>query len=591
MGTTNKGLRAVVLVTGVALAAAACGGTSGTKTNGDKGGGGDTTKTKGVKGGTLTFLTLEKQFNHVDPQRNYTGEDLAFFGGYLNRSLTAYKLSNDVNTANSIQGDLATDTGKSSDGAKTWAFTLKDGGKFQDGSAITCADVKYGVSRVFATDIITDGPQYPVSMFDIPKDAKGNSSYKGPYKTTPAGQAAFDKAVVCSPDGKTITFHLNKPVGDFNYTTTLLSFSPVQKAMDKGEKYDDAVQSTGPYMISSYNKGTEMNLVRNPNWTPDGYRPALPDKIVVKFGLDESVIDQRLIADSGPDQQALTLADNVEPSQLAAVFNDPRFEKRRVNDLDPYVRYYAINAKRITNLKQRQAIVVGLNRAQIRTIAGGSFAGDYADGVIKPNLATDYAPTGMFTDLFGQKVPDSGDPVFAKKLIADSGSAMKPVRFDYPQTPTNDKAAAAVVASEKLAGITVKPNPIEAGQFYGIVQDPTKAGDLIAAGWGPDWANASTVIPELFTPSGGFNLTEANDPAFTAASDKAKAETDRTKQADQWKALDKQAMLNAWVVPTRFGRQQRIVGSKVGTQSGKSGQTYFWAPYGSWPYADLYVNP
>ena len=590
MGTTNKGLRTVVLVTGVALAAAACGGSSSpAKKSGD--GGGSSSANGAVKGGTLTFLTLEKQFNHVDPQRNYTGEDLAFFGGYLNRSLTAYKLSSNGDTANSIQGDLATDTGKSSDGAKTWTFTLKDGAKFQDGSPVACADIKYGVSRVFATDVITDGPTYPISMFDIPKDKDGNSVYKGPFKPTAAGTAAFDKAVVCDDAAKTITFHLAKPVGDFNYTTTLLSFSPVQKAKDKGEKYDDNVQSTGPYMIASYTKGTEMDLVRNPNWTPDGYRPAYPDKIVVKFGLDASVIDQRLIADSGPDQQALTAGDPLEPSQLAAVFNNPALDKRRVNDLDPYVRYLAINTKTVPNLKQRQAIVVGMNRAQLRTIAGGSYAGDLADGVIKPNLSTDYAPTGMFTDLFGQKVPDEGDPAFAKKLIADSGAPMKTIRFDYPQTPTNDKAAAAVVASEKLAGITVKPNPIEAGQYYGIVQDPTKAGDLINAGWGPDWANASTVIPELFTPSGGFNLSEANDKAFNAASDAAKAETDRTKQADQWKALDKQAMMNAWVVPTRFGRQQRIVGSKVGTASGDGGKVYFWAPYGSWSYADLYVKP
>ena len=34
-----------------------------------------------VKGGTLTFLRPREQFDHIDPQRVYTGEDLAFFGG------------------------------------------------------------------------------------------------------------------------------------------------------------------------------------------------------------------------------------------------------------------------------------------------------------------------------------------------------------------------------------------------------------------------------------------------------------------------------------------------------------------------------
>lgn len=34
-----------------------------------------------VDGGTLTFLTLQDQLQHLDPQRNYTGEDLAFANG------------------------------------------------------------------------------------------------------------------------------------------------------------------------------------------------------------------------------------------------------------------------------------------------------------------------------------------------------------------------------------------------------------------------------------------------------------------------------------------------------------------------------
>ncbi|MCA1713334.1 MAG: hypothetical protein LC789_17520, partial [Actinobacteria bacterium] len=79
MGKANIGLRSVVLVTGVALAAAACGGSSG----GSTGTGEGDNASGGQKGGTLTFLDSAKEFNHIDPQRNYTGEDLAFFGGYM----------------------------------------------------------------------------------------------------------------------------------------------------------------------------------------------------------------------------------------------------------------------------------------------------------------------------------------------------------------------------------------------------------------------------------------------------------------------------------------------------------------------------
>jgi peptide/nickel transport system substrate-binding protein len=585
MGKASIGLRAVVLASAAAMALAACGGSSGGGTGtGDKAGGSG----EPTKGGTLTFLTLADQIQHLDPQRNYTGEDLAFTSGYLNRTLNVYPFSTDSKKANSLQPDLATDTGTPNDDATSWSWTLKDGLKWEDGSDLTCEDLKYGVSRTFATDIITDGPSYAIQYLDIPQDKDGNSVYKGPYVTKGNDTAAFDKAVVC--DGNKITFNLSKPVGDFNYTVTLTSFAPVPKAADTGEKYDDKPVSNGPYKIQEYTKGSQLVLVRNENWDPatDDYRPAYPDKIVYKFGLEASVIDQRTMADSGDDQFAIS-TDPIEPATLATVFGSDRFKDRRVNELDPYSRYYAVNVAKLPNLDQRKAIAAALDRAQLRTIAGGAYSGDLADGVVKPNLPSAYAPSGMWDSLLGQKIPDNGDPEYAKTLIQQSGEPMKTVQFDYPQTPTNDRAAAAVVASLGKAGIKVKPNPIEAGQFYGIVFDPDKAGDLIASGWGPDWPNASTVIPPLFTPAGGFDLSQVDDKAFNQKVNDALANTDLAAQSEQWKALNKEAMSQVWVIPTRFGREQRLSGSKVKSASGKDGQVYLWSPYGSWPYGDLYL--
>jgi peptide/nickel transport system substrate-binding protein len=483
MGKASIGLRAAALASATALVLAACGGGGGDEgSSGISGdGGGEPTK-----GGTLTFLTNAEQILHLDPQRNYTGEDLAFANGYLHRTLTSYVMSTDGTEANGLVPDLATDTGQSNEDATQWKFTLKDGLKFEDGSDLTCADVKYGVSRTFAQDVITDGPTYAISLLDIPKDADGASVYKGPYAEGKNDVAAFDKAVQCSEDDKTITFNLANPIGDFNYTVTLLSFSPVPEEADTGEKYDDKALSSGPYKIQQYDKGSQLVLVRNENWDPatDDYRGAYPDKVVMKFGVQASVMDQRMIADSGADQQTVS-RDPVEPASLAQVFNDDRFADRRVNELDPYVRYFTLDVNKLPELKHRQAIAAALDRAQLRTIVGGKFAGDLADGVIKPNLAKDYAPTGMWDDLLGQKIPDNGDPEYAKQLIEESGKPIPTINFDYAQDDTNDKVAAAVVASLGKAGIKVKPNPIESGQYYGIVFDPEKAGEMSTAGTGP----------------------------------------------------------------------------------------------------------
>src|SRR5690606_5779538 len=108
-------------------------------------------------------------------------------------------------------------------------------------------DVKYGVSRSFATTVITGGPRHAISMLDIPRGPDRQPVYKGPYETAGNDVAAFDKAVTC--DGNTITFNLAKPVPDFAYAVTLPAFGPVRKDADTGEKYDDRPLSNGPYKI------------------------------------------------------------------------------------------------------------------------------------------------------------------------------------------------------------------------------------------------------------------------------------------------------------------------------------------------------
>jgi peptide/nickel transport system substrate-binding protein len=549
-------------------------------------------------GGTVYILTQAEQFDHVDPQRVYTGEDLAFFGATISRSLVSYVNSKDPVEANALQPDMATDTGTPNEDATSWQFTLKDGVTWQDGSPVKCEDIRYGVSRTFAQDIITDGPTYALVYLAAPE------GYPGPYTATPEQQEQFDtETIVC--DGNTITFNLNQPVADFNYTTTL-GFSPVPNPVDHpgvdvGEEYDLNVWSNGPYQISSYQTGVGGSLImeRNPNWNPDsdeGFRLALPDRWEVNFGLDPAVIDQRLIASAGNDATAL-LYGNVQPENLQTLFVDPQtpqpdFEGRVVSDYDPYSLYYWINTQKVPNLNHRLAMAATLDREALRVNAGGDFAGEFADGVVKPNIGMDYAPTDFWTAAgpFGQDVPDTGDPALAQQLIADSGEEVPELQFDYAQTPVNDRAAAIVQASLEAAGFTVQVNPIEPGAYYSTVLDPEQQGHIGTAGWGPDWPNASTVIPPLFTDNGGFNLSRVTEETEGGAewyADIAAAlgELDRATQATLWQELNQRAAYNAWIIPNRASITQVLAGN------GLCETDFQWAPYGSWSYQTIGVCP
>jgi peptide/nickel transport system substrate-binding protein len=550
-------------------------------------------------GGTLTYVTFQDAWTHADPNRNYTGRDIAWFGSYMHRTLTAYDRAEGA-AGSAVVPDLATDTGTASNGNKTWEFTLRDGVSFEDGTPITCEDVKYGVSRTFATDVITDGPGYAISMLDIPSAEDGTSVYKGPYATDGNDTAAFDKAITCSEDNKTITFNLKRAVGDFNYTTTYLSFGPVPKAADTGDQYDMSPVSSGPYKIESYKAKDSMVLVRNENWNKDSdplrAARANPDKIVVKFGVAEEVRDQLLLTDSDPNTMSL---DALLPTNLPTVFGDdgnvlPEWEGRAINVYDPYVRFAFVNVKKLNCLPIRQAIYYAKDFEGLITLAGGqAFNGDPADGAIKPLMGLDYKKVTGYEDWTTTPNIEKATALMAEAktecpdLYARATDKNRGLVYDIADSETNKKSAAIWIDSLAKAGIVMKFNFIEAGSYYSVVMDPTKQSDLSAAGWAPDWANASTVIPELFTTAGGFNLTQnADDPAyaeFEKLSNAALEEPDRKKQGEQWAALNQYMMDQMWIIPGTFSKTQEIWGSGLGG-------VFFWEPQGAPSFGDIYIK-
>jgi peptide/nickel transport system substrate-binding protein len=548
-----------------------------------------------AKGGTLYVITHQDQFDHADPQRIYTGRDIAFMDSYVFRTLVMYKpVAGSAGTG--LVPDLATNTGVATDNGKTWAFTLRPGTKYSDGSAIVCEDVKYAISRTFATDVITGGPSYAMQYLAVGQDAKGGSLYAGPYKKT--GQAAFDKAVTCSPDNRTITFHLNVAKPDFNYAMSYPISSPVPAAKDTGDKMDLAPLSEGPYMVASYKVKGEMDLVRNPNWSAatDMVRTNYPDKIIVKFGVSEDVRDQIFLKDT--QKNALNL-DAMQLQNNISFWNSPASKTRGLNVFDPYTTYSANNISKghLDCLDVRKAFYFAYPYDAIIKLNGGAtLFGTPGDNVIKPNEGIDYAKTTSHIN--DKNFKSAGNPAYSKTLLASAKkscpatyakatSAGQGITIDTADTAASKKVAAIITPAMAAAGIVVKYNYIPSGSYYSTIQDNTKQGDISGAGWGPDWANASTVIPPLFIKDGGFDLSQNwNDPAypaFKALCDKANATLDRAAQAKLWQQAAEYAMAQYWVGPVSFTKQQLSWGSGVGGVD-------FWAPQGTFLFPALYVK-
>jgi peptide/nickel transport system substrate-binding protein len=498
-------------------------------------------------GGTLSVLSGTAT-EHWDPQRVYVGVNIEAGNRMFTRTLTTFgPVAKDGEEA-ALIADAATDTGTVSADGKEWKFTIKDGVKWEDGKAVTCEDFKYGISRTFAVDVITGGPNYAIQFLDIPKNKDGSSAYAGPYKKT--GQDAYDKAVTCS--GTTITFKMAKPTGDFNSATTMTAFGAFRADKDQGEKSNYAIFSDGPYKLEgtwTANKGG--TFVRNDQWDPktDPFRKALPDKITWDESLTQETLYERLIAGQGEDANAITF-DQAPVTALANI--EGGAPGRNTIVASPYTRYLTLNykSKVMSNIKAREALALSTDRSAYVAAAGGDTVVKATNSLINAGL-----PAFPNTPLLAG---DKGDPAKAKEALTASGLTM-PVKINvtYRKNDTLDKVFSGLKTGWDAAGFETTLIGIPADQYYGTLQSPDSATkyDVSWAGWGADYPSASTVIPQLLDSrsqisSGGPGQDYGyyDNADFNAAIDKAMAITDAAAREKAWGDLDTQVVTKDFAI-------------------------------------------
>lgn len=540
-----------------------------------------------VSGGSIHLLLDDASAWDLDPQGAHSRESGAFVSAFLHRTLVTYPSAPAATDQLMLTPDLATDTGTVDGTGTQWSFTLRDDAVWEDGAPVTCADVKYGVSRRFAESLFPTSPRHAIDLLDVPFEADGRTSrYQGPYSGR--GQRFFDAAVTC--EGSTITFRLREPRADFGEIVALPAFSPVREDRDIGENYGHQPLSSGPYRVLENPDAGKTLLVRNENWEPqsDPTRPAYPDEVVLEFGLDPDEIDLRLTADDGADRFALGAAS--QDDSLVRASDDADLEARRWNQPDLSVEFFAINTALLPNISHRQAVVAAFDRQSYLEALGGGYHGSSVEGVVSPALALDYADTGLWTGGLGQPIGPQGDPDLASDLIDAAGVDIPILRIDYPDSPAYASAIATFVAAMEVAGIDSQPNPIDPATYYNTVLNAEDASHLAWVSWSADLPNASTVLPPLYAQDGGFNLSRVNrqsgirDVRLQSLIDEGLTESSRLDQGELWQRVNALASDLALVVPAAATRQQRAWGS------GLAGVRYF-APFASYDYGAIYVKP
>ncbi|NIK60719.1 ABC transporter substrate-binding protein [Kribbella shirazensis] len=533
----------VGLLASGALVLTACGGGT-SATQGESAGPG----AKAAQGGTLQVLA-NAAFSHLDPARGFDGGVNNFYR-LIYRTLTTQGAAPGAD-GTKIVPDLATDTGKPSDGGKTWTFTLKDGLFFETGAPITSADVKWGVSRAWDPEVGIGSP-YAKQLIDAP------ASYQGPYKSG-------ELPTIETPDAKTIVFHLKKPYADFGSVVAQNTFTPVPKGQGAGNQLDSKPIASGPYKLAEYKPGASLKLVRNDKWDKktDEVRTANPDAFQWTFGLDPATIDERMIAGQGADADAI--AGTVQASSVARI-QTPQLKQRTMSGLGGCTTYMGLNStkKPLDNVKVRQAINLAVNKQTVRDAVGGSTLAEIATSIQPPTIAgrVDYDPYPS---------PDhKGDVDGARKLLTEAGFADGfTMTLDTRAQPKMQAMAVAIQQALEPLKITVKINTIDTATYYEVIGTTSQQHDAAITGWCPDWPSGATFLPPLFdgrniTPKGNSNLAQLNDPGVNAKIDEIAKITDVQAANKAYGELDKQIMGLAPVVPLLYEKVLMLVGGNIG---------------------------
>lgn len=560
------GALAGISVLSLALTGCAGGGASG----------GDSALGTPVKGGTVTWLDVQGQFEATDPAAVYLGSEIAALRRVVYRGLTALPVSSDPNAK--PVADLATDTGKTTDGGKTWSFTLKDGVKWQDGSAITCADLQYGLSRSFDADIVSQGggvgttymAQYGLIDPAAP-DYDISANYTGPFTGKADAQAHFNNAASCSSDNKTITYHFKSAWPDFAYATAaLFSTDPYQKSFDKGTASQWLINSNGPYKFDGkFDVQGKNELVRNENYDAKTdsiqARGAYPDKVVFEFVDSQETITARLIADSGADQTAFT-PNNVPSAKYtdAQAVPDTRVKKTT----SPYTRFLQINSVRLTDPKVRRALVLATDKAGALKVLGGDNYGTPTSTLVSK------AVSGYQENASTKGDNPSGDPEAAKKLLAEAGQPNPAITYAFSDTPTGNKVAAVFQQGWEKAGFKVTLYPVAKTAkpgYYAQMLKKDKAVDLFYSGWAADWPALFAVIPPILqsnpadaTGGVGFNYGFYSNKDVDQLILDATNATDPAVQIQKLQKADEVAAADGAYVPLVNQNNFFIYGSKLG---------------------------
>jgi peptide/nickel transport system substrate-binding protein len=327
-------------IAGASVALAACGGSS-SSTSGSGGGGGGGASASSGKTVVVANTSSVQKLNPV-VMTNFL--DFQAVGMIYQQLVT-------LNKSLQVEPQLAT-SWHVGDGGRTVTFDLRHGVKFDDGSALTSADVKATM-------------QYIVK----PSTGAAAASYLASVKS------------VSTPNKYTAVFHLSHPDSSLIYGLTSANMSILPTSAIKANTLAKKPDGTGPYEYASYSPNNSFEVKRNPSY----WGPA-PKIGAIQF---KTIADEQSIA-SAMQAGTVQLGLLTQPQIAEQLSGNVSVDKA----LDLNYRALMIQSKGpLANTDARLAVQCAIDRRsvlQAAVLGGGKVVGPVPQGpfATDPNAGT-----------------------------------------------------------------------------------------------------------------------------------------------------------------------------------------------------------
>jgi ABC-type transport system substrate-binding protein/streptogramin lyase len=512
-------------------------------------------------GGTLTVASgiLPGTGVGIDPSNEYLQSTTLRAERLVYDGLVSYHVTGG-SAGLTVVPDLATAVPRPSDGGRTYAFTVRTGIRFSDGSPVRASDVRRGVLRSLTTSAFGSGPAGTVGIVGAEHCAPGKS-------------CDLSRGVVVNDATGSIVFHLYKPQPDFLFKLTYFGAATVPGA--PATTSTKPLPGTGPYRISSYVQGKTFVLTRNPyfrQWSfaaqPAGYPDtirflAIADGAAAIAAVRSGRADVLRLANTVPEPVSRTAIDQLRQQVPAQLHTENPFQ------LDWL--YFNQRVPPFDDVRVRQAVNYAVDRRVVADIFGGASVA-VATCQMVPAGFPGYAPYCPYSTGAPAAPYNGPDLARAQELVAASGTRGAAVTLVGRDAPVSNATNAYVVGVLRSLGYAATLRKLTTDAYFSEINGPpTDDWQMIQApGWLADYPLTSDFYFNLFSCTGsvapGILTTRTCDPTLdsVAASAAAIEGSDPAAARATWARVDRAFTDEAHILPLVNELEETLVSARVG---------------------------